>query len=273
MNITAIQTFLAVYRLGNLNRAADELNITQSAVTARLDALENTLGTPLLNRSRKGATLTKAGYGFLEQADLILRTWQSAKARLSLPTGITQLFSFVCEPSLWTGRGRDMLHDWRVSNRDIAFEVWNASLREAGEWLSSGMSDAALLTAPLTGPEIAHRVIDHEKIVQVSTKARDVMTWDPHYVFVDYGHAFRTWHSETWPGDDLARMAFSDPDWALDHLLSEGGSAYLPASVIDRLVRERRLFPVENAAHFERQIVMNWRTASAAQFPWFPARA
>ena len=71
MNIATIETFLAVHRLGNLNRAAEELNVTQSAVTARLDALEASLGARLLNRSRKGATLTKAGYSFLEQADII----------------------------------------------------------------------------------------------------------------------------------------------------------------------------------------------------------
>lgn len=272
MNIVAIQTFLTVYRLGNLNRAAEELNITQSAVTARLDALDNALGTPLLNRSRKGATLTKAGYGFLEQADLILRTWQTAKARVTLPTGVTQLFSFVCEPSLWTGRGQKMLQAWRNDNQDTAFEVWRASARDGGEWLSSGMSDAALMTAPLTGVNLEHRVVDHEKIVQVSTHPREAIAWDPDYIFVDYGHGFRAWHAEIWPGDELARMAFSDPTWALDHLLNEGGSAYLPEALVEQHLRDALLFQVRNAPHFERQIILNWRKASIAQFPWFPAR-
>ncbi|MFZ1727537.1 MAG: LysR family transcriptional regulator [Albidovulum sp.] len=44
MNIAAIQTFLSVVRTKNLNAAAAELNVTQSAVTARLDALEQALG-------------------------------------------------------------------------------------------------------------------------------------------------------------------------------------------------------------------------------------
>ena len=104
MNIAAIQTFLAVVRCRNLNRAAEQLNVTQSAVTARLDTLEQALGAQLLVRSRKGATLTKAGFAFLEQAEVITRTWDNARARANLPRGVTRLFSFVCDPGLWTGR-------------------------------------------------------------------------------------------------------------------------------------------------------------------------
>ena len=68
MKIAAIQTFLSVVRTRNLISAAEELNVTQSAVSARLDALEESLGQTLLVRSRKGAKLTKAGFAFLGQA-------------------------------------------------------------------------------------------------------------------------------------------------------------------------------------------------------------
>ena len=52
MNIAAIQTFLAVVETGNLNKAAERLNVTQSTITARLDALEASLGAALLVRNR-----------------------------------------------------------------------------------------------------------------------------------------------------------------------------------------------------------------------------
>ena len=44
MNISALKTFLTVVDLGNLNKAAERLNVTQSTVTARLDSLEEALG-------------------------------------------------------------------------------------------------------------------------------------------------------------------------------------------------------------------------------------
>ena len=113
MNIAAIQTFLTVIRTGNLNRAAEQMNITQSAVTARLDALEQALGAKLLIRSRKGASLTKPGFAFLDQAEVIVRSWENARARTNLPRGVTRLFSFVCHPSLWSGLGEAWVNDLR----------------------------------------------------------------------------------------------------------------------------------------------------------------
>ena len=57
MNITAIQAFLTVVRSGNLNRAAEQLNVTQSAVTTRLDTLEQALGAKLLVDGAKSVAL------------------------------------------------------------------------------------------------------------------------------------------------------------------------------------------------------------------------
>ncbi len=268
MNIVAIQTFLAVHRLGNLNRAAADLNVTQSAVTARLDALEGALGARLLNRSRKGATLTKAGYAFLEQATVIVRMWETARARTAFPAGVTRLFSLVCDPGLWPGMGREMVEDWRGGHPETAFEIWAALAADAGNWLASGLSDAALLPEPLAGPGLASRVLCKDRLVQVATQPRAAMRWDRDYVFIDYGPAFRSWHAEAWAGDETARMAFSNPDWALSHLLTHGGSAYLPERMAGPLLDTGQLFKVEGAGSWERRVILSWRMAAEAQFPW-----
>jgi hypothetical protein len=104
--------------------------------------------------------------------------------------------------------------------------------------------------------------------VQVATRARRAVAWDPAYVMVDYGPAFRSWHAETWPGDETASMAFSTPDWALSHLLREGGSAYLPEAQAAPLIVDGRLFPVDGAPAHTRRSYLNWRTASATAFAW-----
>ena len=174
MNLTAIQTFLTVTRTGNLNRAADQLHVTQSTVTARLDRLEQSLGVKLLNRARNGATLTKEGYAFLEQAEVITRSWQTAQAQASLPKGVTQLFSFVCDPSLWPGLGDKWVSDLRQTQAGLAVDIWSGLATDARRWLSSGMSDAALLQEPLVGPEFDSRPFASERLVQYATVARKV---------------------------------------------------------------------------------------------------
>ena len=273
MNISAIQTFLAVHRLRNLNRAAEELNITQSAVTARLDTLEASLGAPLLNRSRKGATLTKAGYAFLDQAHVITRTWEAARAKAAFPTGVTRLFSIVVEPGMWQGLCRKQVDEWRQEHPETAFEIWTALARDASEWLTSGMSDAAVMPDPVHALNIRHRVLAEDTLVQVSTRARSAVAWDAEYVFVDYGQAFRNWHTQTWPGDETARMSFSSPDWALHHLLARGGSAYLHERIVKDRIKSGRLHLVDGAASFTRQAVLSWRKEAEAQFGWLPDTA
>ena len=179
---------------------------------------------------------------------------------------MTRLFSFVCDPGLWPGLGRDMVEDRRSTHSETAFEIWGAMAGDARDWLVSGMSDAALMPDPVIGVDIAHRTLPDDRLIQVSTAPRAVMAWDPDYIFVDYGLAFRGWHTETWPGDETARMSFSNPDWALDHLLVHGGSAYLPERIVTGALAEGRLYTIKGAPEFNRRAVLSWRKAAEDQF-------
>jgi len=57
----AVRVFEAVARLGNLTRAAEELNMTQSAVSYQIRQLESFCGGPLLERLARGVELTPRG--------------------------------------------------------------------------------------------------------------------------------------------------------------------------------------------------------------------
>ena len=63
-----IKTFLGVARLGSFRRAADELCVTQAAVTSRIKGLEEYLGFTVFHRHRRGAELTEQGERFIEYA-------------------------------------------------------------------------------------------------------------------------------------------------------------------------------------------------------------
>jgi len=61
MLMAQVEGFLETARQGNLSRAAESLHITQPALTARLQALEGELGSPLFDRGRRGMQLTAVG--------------------------------------------------------------------------------------------------------------------------------------------------------------------------------------------------------------------
>ena len=56
-----LTTFEAVARLGSMSQAAGRLNVSQPAVTQALKALEDHVGTPLMDRNTRPARLTEAG--------------------------------------------------------------------------------------------------------------------------------------------------------------------------------------------------------------------
>jgi DNA-binding transcriptional LysR family regulator len=273
MNIAALQTFLAVVQMGNLNKAAEQLNVTQSTVTARLDVLEETLGQKLLVRSRRGAELTKAGFVFQRHAELVTQAWDQARKAVGLPRGFSGMFSFACHFDFWDGAGAAWLETVRFEQPDLALEAWSGDVADIRRWLSSGLIDAAMVPEPLSGAELLSAETGQDRLVQVSTRARAAVDWDPAYIYVDLGSEFRRQHSLAWPGDETAHMTFGASQWALDYLLEKGGSAYLPWRLTEELVREGRLHPVDGSPEFSRARHLTWRKASLAAHPWIEEMA
>ncbi len=73
MDLDAVRTFVAVADAGRFAQAADDLAVTQQAVSKRVAALERELGVRLFVRTARGARLSSDGQAFLPHArDLLL---------------------------------------------------------------------------------------------------------------------------------------------------------------------------------------------------------
>lgn len=73
MEILQLETFLAVASYGGFHRAAAALHISQPAVSARISALEHSLGTRLFERGPGGFSLSAAGKTLRPHAEQLLR--------------------------------------------------------------------------------------------------------------------------------------------------------------------------------------------------------
>lgn len=60
-NLNALRIFSTVAKHGNIQRAAEVLNLSRGAVSQRIKQIELDLGTPLLVRGARGVSLTPAG--------------------------------------------------------------------------------------------------------------------------------------------------------------------------------------------------------------------
>ncbi len=79
MEIPQIETFLAVATFGGFHRAAEALRVSQPAVSARIKALEESLGVMLFVRSRRGLTLSEPGRVLRPYAEQLLKTASIAR--------------------------------------------------------------------------------------------------------------------------------------------------------------------------------------------------
>lgn len=79
MDLKWLEDFLSLARTKSFSRSAEERNVTQSALSRRIQALERWVGAPLVDRSSFPARLTKEGEAFRDTAEQAMRDLQRAR--------------------------------------------------------------------------------------------------------------------------------------------------------------------------------------------------
>jgi DNA-binding transcriptional LysR family regulator len=82
-----VVTFHTVARLGSVTLAADELHLSQSALSIQIASLEASAGAPLIVRTGRGVRLTEAGELLLNYADRLLALWHEASDEMATLLG------------------------------------------------------------------------------------------------------------------------------------------------------------------------------------------
>lgn len=83
MDLRKLRHFVTLVRLGSFVRAAEELHLTQPALSRSIRNLEEELGLVLLDRSRTGTSPTLAGRLLAQEAELLLKQARTLRHNLS----------------------------------------------------------------------------------------------------------------------------------------------------------------------------------------------
>jgi molybdate transport repressor ModE-like protein len=86
-NLYPLHVFRLVARSGSVTRAAQELFISQPAVSAHLRALETAIGEPLFERTPRGMQLTEIGAAVRERVDLLFAQYEEIPAAVDALRG------------------------------------------------------------------------------------------------------------------------------------------------------------------------------------------
>lgn len=268
MNLSGLQTFLAIIETGSLARAALRLNVTQSTVTARLQSLEAEVGQPLINRQKSGATLTAAGMRLERYADTISDLWRQARQETSLPDRYETVCNIGCHPNLWSGFGERMVETLRQEHAEVALSVWRGDQLELDRWLDSGRIDISLTHWPTANAAQTVAAAGGDQLRLFSSSPDTPVRFDPNYVFVEGGARFGRDHAIAFADASTARLSFGDAELGVQHILQKGGSAYLPTRIADPLVTNGRLYPIDEAPAFERPRYIIVNSTAAQGWDW-----
>lgn len=271
LNLEELRTFLEVVETGNLVAAARRLNVTPSTVTARINGLEEEIGQKLLHRNKSGAELTSPGFKFRRYAELMVQLWGQARAEVSLPKGFDGVCNVGLDFDLWQGLGRDFLDHVRTASPGVALAFWPGEQRMIDRWLAIGLVDIAFCYAPQGGERFASRVLFEDELILVSRETLEAPRLDATYVYVDHGDEFRRQHAAAFPGDVTSALVIASSDWALDHILKNGGSGYLPRRHVAEVLSTGHLHAVPHAPAFSRHVYVVENAQTVKGWDWYAA--
>lgn len=255
MDIDLARTFLAVVATGSFQGAAERLNITQTAVSARIRTLEDELGRRVFVRNKAGARLTVAGERFLRHANALVQVWEGARRQVALPVGRDHSLSIGGELSLWNPLFSDWLVWMHRNHSQIALHTEVDIPARLIERVQNGSLDAAVVYSAQRRPNQVVELLAEEKLVMVTTAADG--HYDPEtYVHVDWGPEFAANQQSAFP--DLASPAISISlgPLALNYLLTVGGSGYFRMGAVFTSLEQGKLQRVSEAPEFSHSIYL-----------------
>ena len=169
MNTEELQTFVTLARTHNFTRTAEEMHLVQSTVSNRIRALEEHVGSPLLDRKKSGVELTKEGEVYLQYAQRILELDKNAVDEVYSSKVFDDRLNLVSVNWLYDRWVYPLISKFAAENPNIALNVDIAHGEDMDDLLIRGIYDIAYTSYPSNSRMLKTAGSFRSAIVLVST--------------------------------------------------------------------------------------------------------
>lgn len=262
MDIELLKTFLEVRRTRHFGEAAENLFLTQAAVSARIRQLEQLLGAPLFIRTRNNIQLTSEGERLVPHAETVLLAWSRARQDMALDTQQSSQIYIGVRSGMWSMALQERLQALHQQMPDVAIRTEGHVPDSAIKMLLDRTLDIAISYDPPNLPEFKLRALGELQLHLYSSRNKQSVdeATAQDYVYVDWGSAFSRFHAKRF-GDDITPVLRTNiGQSAREFIIENGGAAYLPTTLLKSV--RKRLYQVTDAPLFKRRIHAAYRVNS-----------
>lgn len=240
MQIELLDTFLDLIETRSFHRTAERLHLTQSTVSARVQALEAAVGGRLFTRSRAGTNLSTEGLKFEVHARALRHAWTEAQRAVE-PSSTAITLRIGIQNDLAAGQIGDWVSNFRRSLPDCAFYIEPDYSIQMCRDLDRGALDFAVVYSPQSLPDLHIVSIGGVRYRLISTDGAAKADVDPQrYIRGSYSPAFDIAHRQALPDHSTALLASGQNTAVAGLLVTMGGSAFVLEDSAAALVAQGR---------------------------------
>jgi DNA-binding transcriptional LysR family regulator len=171
MDLVLLRSLLAVAEHGGVTEAAHALGISQSALSRRIDQLEQSLGTKVLERVGRGVALTAMGALAVEDGRWLVQRYDRLRSRiaehLQLGAGVVRIGGGATAVNFLLPRA---IAAFRSSHPGVIFQVREAGSRDIEAAVTREELELGIVTLPTRSRDVTDKPLTRDRIVLVAAR-------------------------------------------------------------------------------------------------------
>lgn len=166
IDFDGVQAFVMIAELGGFSKAAQQLHITQTALTRRIQKLEAYLDLKLLDRTTRRVELTAVGREFLPQARNIVHDMTTAVERLKdMSQRAKGNFTLACIPSMTSHVLPDVIRSYAAQHPDNRIKLLDGASHEVHAAVLGGQAELGIGVQGEKHPDLSETVLFADPLV------------------------------------------------------------------------------------------------------------
>jgi DNA-binding transcriptional LysR family regulator len=165
-DLTDLRLFIAAAESGSISRGAELSHLALASASARIGGMEATLGAKLLDRGRRGVTLTPAGRALLEHARTVIAQVERMRGDLrAFATGLKGEIRLLSNTAALVDLLPAALRDYLAANPDVDIDIEEMTSADIVLALAEGKAELGVVADSADPGTLETRPLASDRLV------------------------------------------------------------------------------------------------------------